>query len=111
MPRLPALTSGFTSHWQLAGLMAVLALLGQQAQAQGLPDSRRPGMRSTTLQSPAAARCARYGEGFVPVQGSDGCVKIGGRLRIDLGSAAPASVTSGGGSGFSNAAHIRLPGR
>lgn len=56
----------------------------------------------------ASARCAMYGEGFVPVAGGDGCVKIGGRLRIDIGGGAPAPAFSAQHDGFSPAAHLRV---
>ena len=29
-------------------------------------------------------RCARLGDGFVPVAGSDGCVRIGDHVRVDI---------------------------
>jgi hypothetical protein len=56
----------------------------------------------------AAARCALHGAGFVPVIGSDGCVKIGGRLRIDLGGSMPAPVYAGSRDGINPAAHLRI---
>jgi hypothetical protein len=40
----------------------------------------------TTGTIPAGGRCARFGEGFVPVAGSDNCVRLGGHVRAgDLG--------------------------
>lgn len=30
-------------------------------------------------------RCAIYGSGFVEVHGGDTCVRIGGRVRVDVG--------------------------
>jgi hypothetical protein len=28
-------------------------------------------------------KCARYGEGFVAIRGSDACVRLGGHVRVD----------------------------
>jgi hypothetical protein len=79
------------------------------AAAQGLPDGRKQIIRPSQIQpiSPSA-RCAMYGEGFAPVAGSDSCVKIGGRLRIDLGASARAPIYSGPHDGVNPAAHLRV---
>jgi hypothetical protein len=88
--------------------------------ANDLPDWQRPIVRpgkapaaaDVTLQAEknaaAAARCALYGPGFVPVIGSDGCVKIGARLRIDLGGSMAAPVYGGSRDGINPAAHLRV---
>jgi hypothetical protein len=78
--------------------------------AETRPDFRNSVVRpdNTPSQISAASRCARYGEGFVPVVGSDGCVKIGGRLRIDLGASARAPVFPGPQDGINPASHLRL---
>jgi hypothetical protein len=39
--------------------------------------------------------CARYGEGFVPVSGSDSCVRIGGHVRVDVGAVGLAGARNG----------------
>ena len=72
-----------------SGGLAVLAVAGA-AQAQDLPQGR-PGQRA------AASRCAVYGPGFVPVAGSDTCIKIGGHVRVEYGWGNPPPR---GGSGF-----------
>jgi hypothetical protein len=99
----------------LAAAMLAAIVFGGAAPlcADTLPDFRKPILRpgktdQTPSQISAASRCARYGEGFVPVVGSDGCVKIGGRLRIDLGVSARAPVFSGPQDGISPAAHLRV---
>jgi hypothetical protein len=100
------------------------ALVGVSAaipvHADDLPDWRkpvvRPGKAATAADAPtqkarsaaAASRCALYGEGFVPVIGSEGCVKIGGRLRIDLGGSMAAPVYAGSRDGINPAAHLRI---
>ncbi|CAN2535493.1 hypothetical+protein [Methylocapsa aurea] len=35
----------------------------------------------TTGSLPSSGRCSRFGEGFVPVSGSDNCVRLGGHVR------------------------------
>jgi hypothetical protein len=37
-------------------------------------------------QRPAGNPCAIYGSDFVAVQGSGSCVRIGGRVRLEMGS-------------------------
>jgi hypothetical protein len=72
----------------LVSAAATLALLvaGSTPAFAQLPDKKPGGPASKAdRQSDHANRCARYGEGFVPVEGSDACVRIGGRLRIDFG--------------------------
>lgn len=39
-------------------------------------------------------RCAIYGSGFVPLNGTDTCVRIGGRVRVD-GAVVPSQNTYG----------------
>lgn len=64
--------------------------------------------------------CAIYGAGFVPVNGSDTCVRIGGRVRVD-GAFVPSQNVYGpaGAANFAPGAldslegvdrHLRLPG-
>ena len=60
-----------------SGPLAVLAV-ASVAQAQDLPQGRA-GPRAS------ASRCAVYGPGFVPVAGSDTCIKIGGHVRVEYG--------------------------
>lgn len=57
----------------------------------------------------AANHCARFGEDFVAVAGSDGCVRLGGHVRVKLSQgAAPMGYAPG--DGIRNAAqssHVR----
>jgi len=61
-----------------------------------------------TFAAPAFAdapgnRCARYGADFVAVSGSDGCVRLGGHVRVKLPqNGAPMGYAPG--DGFRNAA-------
>jgi hypothetical protein len=97
----------------LAALVGAAAAL--PAWAEDLPDWRKPVVRPGKVpaaqggkSAAAASRCALYGEGFVPVVGSDGCVKIGGRLRIDLGGSMAKPVYAGSHDGINPAAHLRV---
>ncbi|WP_159730376.1 hypothetical protein [Methylosinus sp. Ce-a6] len=40
-----------------------------------------PAQAQTTGSISSGGRCARFGEGFVPVSGSDNCVRLGGHVR------------------------------
>jgi hypothetical protein len=91
----------------LAALAAALLGAGA-ASAQGDGDTGRKILRPGPAPNNAAARCALYGEGFVPIVGADGCVRIGGRLRIDLGGSTPAPSYAPPHDGFSPAAHLRV---
>ncbi|ATQ69486.1 MULTISPECIES: hypothetical protein [Methylosinus] len=55
----------------IAGLCLGAALLAPQAAF------------AQTTGSLAPSPCARYGEGFVPVAGSNSCVRLGGHVRVD----------------------------
>jgi Porin subfamily len=35
------------------------------------------------LKGASASSCAAYGAGFIKVEGTDSCVKIGGAIRVD----------------------------
>jgi type IV secretory pathway protease TraF len=38
---------------------------------------------SAAASAETASHCARYGSDYVAVAGSDGCVRIGGHVRVD----------------------------
>ena len=59
-------------------LILVVALLPGMAMAAEKP--KKP----VSVPVPANP-CAQYGEGWVQVQGTNTCVKIGGSVRIDIG--------------------------
>ncbi|MTV13184.1 MULTISPECIES: hypothetical protein [Bradyrhizobium] len=61
---------------------AALAQQRDRRNFQTLPDAGK------TLPSKSATRsnpCASYGPGFVKVEGSDTCVKLGGGISVDGG--------------------------
>lgn len=70
------------------------------AQAQDLPPGRR-----TTRIAPAN-NCAVYGPGFVPVAGSDTCIKLSGHVRVEYGWGNPPAR---GNSGYGNSNYADPP--
>jgi hypothetical protein len=67
----------------------VLALLAaSSASAQQLRDDKPDKPAKTLSLRPAKAAanpCAEYGAGFVRVEGSSTCIKIGGSLSVGVG--------------------------
>ncbi|KIU48036.1 MULTISPECIES: porin [Bradyrhizobium] len=73
-------------------VIAVLIPAAASAQQGDRWNLRTPPDAGKTLSSKSATRsnaCASYGPGFVKVEGSDTCVKLGGAIRVD-------GVVSGG---------------
>lgn len=54
-----------------------------------------------------ANRCAAYGPEFAAVEGSDACMRIGGHVRVQLGTNAGLRPSSGWGGGSASAATLR----
>ncbi len=52
------------------------------------PDYATPLGRLPPAKGAAGNSCAAFGAGFVKVEGSDTCVKVGGAVRVDVGGAA-----------------------
>jgi hypothetical protein len=74
----------------LAILIAVLsgpAVLAASAGRSKL-DATTSADRLPPAKSPTGNPCAAYGAGFVKVEGTDTCMKIGGSLQVDVGGAA-----------------------
>jgi hypothetical protein len=93
-----ALTRCFSSRIVPAGAIAALAFIGPAA-AQSFDVAR-------------SARCARMGEDFVAVAGTDNCVRIGGHVRVVIanGRAAPIGGAVAARDGVSQASerfHVR----
>jgi hypothetical protein len=72
--------------------MLLVALSGSAVLADpaGRPklDLTTPSDRLPPVKSAAGNRCAAFGPGFVKVEGTDSCVKIGGSISVDGGGAA-----------------------
>ena len=54
-----------------------------------------------------ANRCAAYGPEFAAVEGSDACVRIGGHVRVQMGTNAGLRSNSGWTAGSASAATLR----
>lgn len=70
-----------------AGLIVVFGIVAPSIALAG-PDVRRSHAPRKTLEKPlsrAAKSCAEFGAGFVKLEGSDTCVRIGGSLSIGVG--------------------------
>jgi hypothetical protein len=70
----------------LAALMMMLP--GSDAFAAQSRHKTKAHSSSAAKPAPHQARtdsCAEYGPGFMPVQGSSTCVKIGGSIGVDVG--------------------------
>lgn len=121
--QLPASPAPFRKARACALALLVIGVPVRQTSAQA--SERRPlPLPASQAKQPVPNPCARYGEGYVQVQGSDACVRIGGRLRIDVGrglrsDARPAQGLLFGEAGPSlypdefegvNRAHIRVQG-
>jgi hypothetical protein len=74
-------------------LAMIIALLSASAVLadptnRARPDYATPLDRLPPAKSVAGNPCAAFGPGFVKVEGTDTCVKIGGSFRVDVGGAA-----------------------
>ena len=77
----------------LAIMVAVLPLSSASAEPSGAqkPDKARTSDRLLPVKRPGVANsCAAYGAGFVKLEGTDTCVKIGGAVSIGVGGATSA---------------------
>jgi hypothetical protein len=70
-------------------VIALAVLSASSASAQQLRDQKpdKPAAVSIPLRAPKAAAnsCAEYGPGFVKVEGSSTCMKIGGSISVGVG--------------------------
>jgi hypothetical protein len=65
---------------------AALAEPAGQQKSRTAPPSAPPSGKLLPLKGAGAGNsCARYGAGFVKVEGADTCVKIGGSVSIGAG--------------------------
>ncbi|WP_198030107.1 porin [Bradyrhizobium sp. Tv2a-2] len=49
------------------------------------PDHATPLDRLPPAKSAADNRCAAFGPGFVKIEGTDSCMKVGGSVTVDIG--------------------------
>lgn len=63
---------------------------------------------ATTAKAEANSHCARYGADYVAVAGSNGCVKIGGHVRVDIARAPSAAMGyAATGDGVQRTSHLQ----
>jgi porin-like protein len=66
-------------------LLPASAALAEQPGSK--PDQFTPSGKLLPVKEPGTGNsCAAYGPGFIKVEGTGTCVKIGGAVRIDAGS-------------------------
>jgi hypothetical protein len=65
------------------GLLSVSAASAQQGR-DGRPDKPAPSVPLRPAKA-AANPCAEYGAGFVRIEGSSTCIKIGGSISVGVG--------------------------
>ncbi len=70
----------------LAVIVAVLPTWGAVAQQSNQQPKNLP--KSGTLHSVKGNPCAKYGAGFVKIEGSGTCIKIGGSVSVEAGGSA-----------------------
>jgi hypothetical protein len=73
----------------LAIVVALLPASIAAAEQSGTPkpDKSATSVRQLPVKNTATRdSCAAYGAGFVKVEGTDSCVKVGGAVRIEAGS-------------------------
>jgi hypothetical protein len=66
----------------------LLSAFGALAEQPGLQKSDRPAPSGQMLPLKGASSgnaCAAYGPGFVKLEGSDTCAKVGGAIGVDVG--------------------------
>jgi hypothetical protein len=66
----------------------VSVLPGWAAAAEQAGQPRKPPSQST-LRPAKGNPCAEFGPGFVRVEGSSTCVKVGGSVNVEAGSSVP----------------------
>jgi hypothetical protein len=68
-------------------LALVIAVLPAWAAVAAEP-VQRPAKPSAPLR-PTGNSCAQYGAGYVKVEGSSTCIKVGGSVNVQAGGSAP----------------------
>ncbi|MDB5596571.1 MAG: hypothetical protein JWM36_3532 [Hyphomicrobiales bacterium] len=120
LPMTPFFTGMVARGFGTALLLFSATSIAEAQMAEG----RKAAPGSAAPRQSAPNHCARYGQGFVAVEGSDACVRIGGRLRIDVGRGLRSDAPGVGGFRFGeplppgygsegeglNRAHIRVGG-
>ncbi|MDH7794616.1 MULTISPECIES: porin [unclassified Beijerinckia] len=69
----------FAGSFSIVSASLLLALSAQAAS----PEPLRPQSPRKATAAEKAGNCDAYGPGFVRLQGSDTCIKVGGRVRVE----------------------------
>ncbi|WP_158810729.1 porin [Beijerinckia sp. L45] len=83
------------------------SLLGSFVMIAAAGGSGHAAEYGTTRFVSNANRCAAYGPEFAAVEGSDTCMRIGGHVRVQMGTNAGLRPSSGWGAGSASAATLR----
>jgi hypothetical protein len=86
---------------------ASTSLIGALILVSAAGGSSSAGEYGTATRYNGVNRCAAYGPEFAAVQGSDACVRIGGHVRVQMGTSAGLRPNSGWGAGNASAATLR----
>jgi hypothetical protein len=77
------LLSGLLVAASLVTPLAASAVMSTQASAGSLPKNKTQARQEPILKR--SNPCTAYGPGYVQASGSTTCIRIGGKLEIDLG--------------------------
>jgi hypothetical protein len=69
----------------LLALMVTLLPTSTIAAGQSGPESKKPAKPITTSRPIKSNSCAQYGAGFIQIQGTTTCVKVGGSVTFESG--------------------------
>jgi hypothetical protein len=86
MTRLLSTGTVFAAACSLVAIWPFQPLSAEPTSSLLTPSRQRPSHEPAKVTPHAAARsCAEYGAGFVRVEGSDSCVRIGGSISVGTG--------------------------
>ncbi|MBV9564909.1 MAG: hypothetical protein JOY90_31345 [Bradyrhizobium sp.] len=68
-----------------AALLMVSPVAAQSSVTTRLPGTTIPSRQLPLKGTTSATSCAAYGPGFVKVEGTNSCMKIGGALSVGIG--------------------------
>ena len=71
----------------IAASLVASAAMAESSSPPKLPKSAQPGKGLPVKGATSANSCAAYGAGFVKVEGTETCVKMGGAISIGVGGA------------------------
>jgi hypothetical protein len=66
-------------------LMVTVLPTSAMAAGQSGPESKKPAKPNTTLRPIKSNTCAQYGAGFVQIEGTTTCIKVGGSVTFESG--------------------------